>query len=357
MLGFMITIHQAVTTAEKEALYRFRYTVYVEEMGRYSATADHTNRRLVDPEDEHSWNFYAHDGENVVASNRVTWGVHGFSVRQIEQYGLEPFLAELPARVLFVGERTMVAAAYRGTTVANDFSNGGVLPVADEDLCVVFGACEPHLLSFYVGLGMKTYAPTNMNSEESGYLIPMVTFPMGVEALDGLGDRPGTPRCIQSVRDGKSAVTSPAIMGEDAYWRHLAPTLRDLQPCRSWLFDDLADDEIERCVARSSIISCAAGDRVVKRGGTAHNFFVVLAGRLEPRDGEQVVGTLEPGDVFGETAFLLRQPRTLDVYAVDPDTRILSLSERVLRKIMSEEPVIATKLLTNISKVLCTRAR
>ena len=42
----------AETDEQKEAVYRFRYTVYVEEMGRYQGGADHTGRRLVEPEDE-----------------------------------------------------------------------------------------------------------------------------------------------------------------------------------------------------------------------------------------------------------------------------------------------------------------
>ena len=34
-------IHQAESDEEKEAVYRFRYDVYVEEMGRYGEAADH----------------------------------------------------------------------------------------------------------------------------------------------------------------------------------------------------------------------------------------------------------------------------------------------------------------------------
>ena len=45
----------AETDEQKEAVYRFRYTVYVEEMGRYQGSADHAGRRLVEPEDD-QWN-------------------------------------------------------------------------------------------------------------------------------------------------------------------------------------------------------------------------------------------------------------------------------------------------------------
>jgi hypothetical protein len=352
----MIEIRRATTTEEREAIYRFRYSVYVEEMGRYTATADHTHRRLVDPEDEHSWNYFAHDGSAVLASHRVTWGGLGFSARQIDQYDLRPFLGELPVRVLFVGERTMVAAAHRGTRVGAELAHGSTLPVPAEDHCVVFGACEPHLISYYARLGTVPYAPRNINSDESGYLIPLVAFPRGTGVLDGLGSRRGTPRCIQQVIDGPCAVTSSAIAGESAYWEHLVGALRDLRGRPGSLFEGLADEEIRRCVARSSVIDCRDGDRVLKRGGTAHNIFLVLTGQLEARDGDAVVGGLAPGDVFGETAFLLDQPRTLDVHAVGPGARILSLSERVVREVMSDHPRLAAKLLVNISKVLCERS-
>ena len=99
-----------------------------------------------------------------------------------------------------------------------------------------------------------------------------------------------------------------------------------------------------------------AGDRVLKRGGVARNIFVVLDGMLEARsDNGEVVGVLTAGDVFGEVAFLLEQPRSLDVVAVAEHTRVLSLSEGTIRKMIAEDPVFAAKLLLNVSKMLCFR--
>ncbi len=352
----MITIHLATTPDELAAIQRFRYSVYVEEMGRYAATADHDRRMLVDPEDERSFNFYAHDGDAVVASNRITWGTHGFSERQIRQYGLAPFLAELPVRVLLVGERTMVAEAYRGTSVGADLANGGTLPIPEEDVCVVFGACEPHLVSYYAQLGTVPYASRNISSEESGYLIPLVSFPRGVDALAGLAEGNGLPACIQAVVDSRCAVTSSAIVGDDAYWRQVAPLLLEFRQRAHSLLEGLEPDQIKRCTARSSVIECAAGDRVLKRGGTARNVFVVLAGRLEARANGRAVNQLRPGDTFGEMAFLLEQPRTLDVFALDSGTRVLSFSERTLRSIIRDDAAIARQLLGNVARLVCARS-
>ena len=54
-------IHLARTEDEKRAVYRLRYDVYVEEMGRYRTVADHENRLLVEPEDETGRIFYCAD--------------------------------------------------------------------------------------------------------------------------------------------------------------------------------------------------------------------------------------------------------------------------------------------------------
>src|SRR5436309_2084500 len=105
----------AQSAAEKEAVYRFRYSVYVEEMGRYQASADHAGRRLVEPEDDDGFVFYARDGDDVVGTARLSWGGHGFSERQIDEYSLAPFLDELPHDVIAVGERVMVTPKLRGT--------------------------------------------------------------------------------------------------------------------------------------------------------------------------------------------------------------------------------------------------
>src|SRR5439155_2983437 len=86
----------AETAEEKEAVYRFRYAAYVEEMGRYQGSADHAGRRLVEAEDPVSWTFYARDGGEVVGTARLSWGANGFSERQVDEYSLARFLDELP---------------------------------------------------------------------------------------------------------------------------------------------------------------------------------------------------------------------------------------------------------------------
>ena len=350
----------AETDEQKEAVYRFRYTVYVEEMGRYQGSADHTGRRLVEPDDDQSWIFYARadDGE-VVGTARLSWGGNGFTERQIEEYRLDPFLAELPPEHIALGERVMVKPELRGTGLVEEVLNCSNDTGLAHDVRIQFGACEPHLLSLYLGRGRRTYSTKNINTPEAGYLIPLVAFPQGPEALRGVGaltGPDGMPDCVEQILDGGGgAVMSPLMTSADDYVLHLRAAMHEIEAQKISAFHAFTDDEVERCLARSNVIECAAGDRVLKKGGAARNIFVVLDGTLEARDGEQVVGVIRTGEVIGEMAFLLERPRTLDVYAASDSVRVLSLSERTIRTMVAEDPAVAAKLLFNISKMLCVR--
>ena len=339
-------------------LQRLKYRVLVEEMGKYRAAADHEARTFVEDEDERSQHYVARAADGtLVAAMRLTRGDRGLSDRQIDQYRLRPWLDAGLADVMAVGERAMVAPEHRGTPVFHEMMDRAQASDTIDDIRVIFSACEPHLLSMYIANGQSPYADKNINSVEAGYLIPMVSFRPDVEALRGLGvaDAGELPAPAAAVVSGRGAVTSGMMAAPQDYLAEIRDTLDQLAATEIGAFDDFTEDEIQRCLGRSNIIECAAGDRVLKAGGAGRNIFVVLAGTLEVRVDDRPVGVLQTGDAFGETAFLLDMTRTADIVAVVPDSRILSLSDGALRKMIEEEPTIAAKFLLNLSKMLCGR--
>ncbi|HEY5164435.1 MAG TPA: cyclic nucleotide-binding domain-containing protein, partial [Acidimicrobiia bacterium] len=268
-----------------------------------------------------------------------------------------PFLDELPPGMLGVGERVMVMPKYRGTGLVDELLECRRERAANHDVRIVFSACEPHLLSLYLSQGRKTYADKNINGVEAGYLIPLVSFPQGPDVLEALDKELGTiPDCVDRVLSNRGgAVLSPLMTPSGEYPDQIRQTLHEIEDQGVSAFHGFTDDEIERCLTRSNVIECAAGDRVLKKGGVARNIFVVLGGTLEVRDEERVVAVLRTGDVFGEMAFLLERPRVLDTWAATDSVRVLSLSESTLRKMIAEDPVVAAKLLMNLAKMLCVR--
>jgi Cyclic nucleotide-binding domain len=347
----VIETREATTPEERAAVYRFWYSVYVEEMGRYQNAADHVNRELRGPEDGTSHIFFATDEGVVVGAHRVSWGGDGFSERQIRQYSLRPFLEQLSKEWLAIGERTMVAASYRGGSVYTDLAYVGT-PLSDRlGVRLSFGVCEPHLVSYYAQFGMRPYAPRQSFSEESGYIVPIVTLMHGAEPF---GDEP--PPCITSIASGESAVRNGEVIGTDAYLAELHGALAPLSDTR-WLFSGLSSDEIERCCVHSSLIACELGDQILRVGGTARNPFIVISGRLQARRDDAVIQEIRAGELFGESGWLGNENRQADVYVVEHGTRILALSLGTLRSLGDTDPTTALKVTMNTASVLQARLR
>ena len=66
-------IRAASTPDELEAIYKFRYEIYVSEMAGKQKFADHEMRMIRDALDQISWNIAAWDGSRVVACIQLTW--------------------------------------------------------------------------------------------------------------------------------------------------------------------------------------------------------------------------------------------------------------------------------------------
>lgn len=362
-----IHIATAETQAEREAVYRFRYSIYVEEMGKYRSVADHKRRMFFEPEDAQSRITYATEDGEVVATARGTWGGDApLPQRMIEQYQLAPFLEELPQSAISVGERGMVAPHLRGSDLFLRLIGYSLKFANEKRIQVCFGDCEPHLLNLYVGLGQRTYSTKNVNSAEGGYLIPILFVPEDVDYLRRIrsplleyvrdfGADARIPACVERIIAAGSSVMSSRLAESAEYWGRVHGALTEIEGSRPTALEGFTEEEAQRCLDRSNIIECRAGDRLLKKGGVARNLFVVLDGTVEVRDGDTPLAVFGKGDVFGEMAFLLEIPRSQDVYAATDGVRLLSLSEATLRQLIKSDPAIAANLMLNISKMLCRR--
>jgi hypothetical protein len=366
----VIEFGRAETAAERTEVARFFYSIYVEEMGRFRDVADHARRELRDPEDAYSWLFVAQDNGRIVATCRLTWGGDGLSERQIRYYCLEPFLAEVPPELLLVGERAMVAPEYRGANLYHELGQTTTPVVAAHGVLLGFGASEPHLVPMYLRLGQRPYAPRNFWSEESGYLIPNVSIPPDNDAARAARQSPeygapfnweagavyqSLPPGVRRYLDSFGTVRAAGILGEEGYWQEVRDALARLPDTDPGLFDDMTEAIIRRCIENSIILDCHRDDHIVKRDGTARNMYLGLSGTFEARDGDHVIRSLGPGEIFGESGLLLRQLRTADVFVTSDTARLLSLSERSLRNVVEGHSTHSRSLLLNLVKILANR--
>lgn len=113
------------------------------------------------------------------------------------------------------------------------------------------------------------------------------------------------------------------------------------------LFADFSKKHLQRLAADTDELTFATGEAVVREGELGETLFVVLEGEGKVVRAGRKVGTVLPGDFFGELAAIDAQPRSASVVAVTP-LRVLRLFRRHLLALLEDEPQVTLKLLDGI---------
>ncbi len=97
-----------------------------------------------------------------------------------------------------------------------------------------------------------------------------------------------------------------------------------------------------RTRARRSV--ARKGQRVVREGGHSDALFVVLRGRLMAHHGDEELGEIGEGAVFGEMALLTGEPRNADVSAVE-ESLLLKVPRSALLEAIASTDELAEELI------------
>jgi CRP/FNR family transcriptional regulator, cyclic AMP receptor protein len=100
-------------------------------------------------------------------------------------------------------------------------------------------------------------------------------------------------------------------------------------------------------------VSLPAGHTVVQEDAQAFSFFVLVDGAAEVRRQGRVVGTLAPGEFFGEMALVMKQPRLATVTLTAP-SRLLSIGAHNFQPLLLRSPDVQLKVLTALADRLAT---
>jgi hypothetical protein len=99
-------------------------------------------------------------------------------------------------------------------------------------------------------------------------------------------------------------------------------------------FHDFASNEIWEVLRAGTWQSHAAGDEIVRAGGTDDRFYVIVSGACNVERDGALVGRLEAGDCFGESSYLRGAKRQAAVMAGNEVT-ILRVSSTLLEQASS----------------------
>jgi CRP/FNR family transcriptional regulator, cyclic AMP receptor protein len=122
------------------------------------------------------------------------------------------------------------------------------------------------------------------------------------------------------------------------------------------LFSQLSRKDLKRLAAGTVSRHFDKGDMIVKENELAVGFFLVSSGRAEVVKGAEgpnprVLGSLGPGEFFGDMALLDSYPRSASVRALE-DTECLVLSRWDFLAELRSNPSIAVQMLPILSRRL-----
>lgn len=117
------------------------------------------------------------------------------------------------------------------------------------------------------------------------------------------------------------------------------------------LFADLDDRELEQIASSMRERRVAAGEVVLEQGAGGAGFFVVDEGQADVTVDGSAVGTVGPGDYFGEIALLTGSDRTATVTATT-DMVCYGMTPWDFKPLVESNTTIAWKLLTAMAQKL-----
>ena len=139
-----------------------------------------------------------------------------------------------------------------------------------------------------------------------------------------------------------------------------AVMLRDVLSAVSF-FRELSPEELERVVAVGSLASYAKDAVLFNEGDPGDSLHVVVDGSVRiskavPGAKEEAMAFMERGCCFGEMAMFDEFPRSATAIAHE-DCRVLIVEKQDFLNLLSNDPLIARKILWSFCRTLSVRLR
>lgn len=369
-LGRLEPVHVAETRREVEAIYRFRYTVFVEELGRELGGVDHENRWVHDDEDEKPYTHHAYTGtpEHITGSMRLRfWGPGSLPEHEQRLFCMSQ-IPGIENLAVAEGDRFMISRGLRGQLILPSMMRTMFdFLVVDRGADLVFCCCGPGLVRHYRKLGFRPYRAQPIHSPE-GLRVPLLAIPSDIEYARGQGSllvplikkefgRAGKRQPLDLEpfyeifeRDSLGIELDPARVWE----RLQEEILHDVRELPSFL-DTMQEGLVKQLCEKGFVLDVPDGALLTKEGFSEQEMYVVLGGSFEVLVGERRVALATKGDLLGEVAFFRQSgKRSASIRAVG-DSEVLMIRRRFLKQLARKDPAAAFELLFGVASILSER--
>ena len=155
-----IQIKLVTLPQEREEIYSFRYSIYVEEMGRVQFYADRTNKRICEPLDNNCRLFAAYDNGEIVGTIRTNFSKESELDYYADFYQMNKVGTYHPYRTS-ITTKLMIKPEYRKGTLAVRLASIGYANARKAGIRYDFIDVDPHLVDFFTRLGYRFHKRSN----------------------------------------------------------------------------------------------------------------------------------------------------------------------------------------------------
>ncbi|MGZ8580462.1 MAG: cyclic nucleotide-binding domain-containing protein [Actinomycetota bacterium] len=114
------------------------------------------------------------------------------------------------------------------------------------------------------------------------------------------------------------------------------------------LFQGMSDRSLDRVAEIAKEVTHPDGKTVLEEDRSAVGFHLILSGQAEANQGGTVVGTMSPGDYFGEMSLIDGKPRSASVVAKG-ELKTLAIPAWNFNRLLDENPEMMRALLVALS--------
>lgn len=361
-----ITVKLAETDEEKMAIYRLRYDIYINELERSQAHADHENKIIREPWDEYAYLLYATDDDQIIGTVRLNLKKDG-PLEYEECYDLDKFAPFYPDQVSMT-TKLLVKDKYRNSIAASLLVMTAYEMYRKWGLVFNFIDTRPHLVRLYQQLGFRFYKE-NINHPEFGNAIPMVIILNDFEYLKQV--RSPFQRIAKKYENSDNgsnffkehfpeyfSVKPLFAMDQETLWDTFQSDLhKDPFEVLSFL-TGFKPEQASKLLSQLDLLNYDPGDVVFCQNDESEGMYCILEGQVQvviPQGEKDIVlAILNQGEIFGELGFVSKIKRTATI-KVRTKAKLLLLNQKEFIKLEANSPELALRLLTNLFSILVAR--
>lgn len=183
MRDFTNLIREARTENERSAVFSFRYRVYIEEMGKPYASADHENKSLTDKLDDTATILFVEMNNEIAGTVRINWGSveSSYAAFDNEAFAISKF-DRFAKHAFSFNSRLSVSPQYRRSALALNLATHSYQLGLKRRVLLNFISCRPELTRFFERLGFRRYTDMFFD-KDAGSQVPLVLALEDVEHL------------------------------------------------------------------------------------------------------------------------------------------------------------------------------